>query len=105
MVMVCVSMLLSLLLAATTLGSPVRQRPPFPPIPVVAQGLLCKLPIPIIQKILCPKGSSGDSDPAVNTPLGTAHGIQDGNAVRFAVRYGAAARWQPSSVVTSWQLP
>ena len=102
--MVSVSLLLSLLLAASTLGSPVRQRPPFPPIPVTPQGLLCTLPIPIIQKLLCPRQGSG-TDPVINTPLGSAHGVDDGSAIRFSVKYGEATRWQPSSVVTSWQLP
>jgi len=40
------------------------------------------------------------------TPLGIARGVSDPlGAFRFAVRYGKAPRWQPSSVVTSWELP
>jgi len=40
------------------------------------------------------------------TPLGIARGVSDPiGAFRFAVRYGKAPRWQPSSVVTSWDLP
>lgn len=107
--MVYFGTLLSSLLLATTFaaaapaghgGTPFN----FPPVPVTAKGLLCRLPIPIIQKFLCPK--DGTSNPNVKTPLGTAQGVADeNNAMRFAVRYGQAARWQPSSVVTSWQFP
>src|SRR5260221_1652490 len=40
------------------------------------------------------------------TPLGIARGVLDPiGAFRFTVRYGKAPRWQPSSVVTSWDLP
>lgn len=94
-----------LLLAFVATASPVSHRNPFfPPVPVTAKGLLCRLPIPIVQQFLCP--SSGASNPNVRTPLGTAQGVADeNNAMRFAVRYGQAARWQPSSVVTSWQFP
>lgn len=107
--MLSVSLLLSLLLAVSVLGFPVSHpapRPhfPFPPIPITPKGLLCGLPIPVVQKLLCPRQGSGD-DPTVNTPLGTAHGVTDAGATRFPVKYGSAARWQPSSVVTSWQLP
>ena len=102
--MVVLSLFVSLLLAATTFGAPVS-RVSFPPIPSTSRGLLCGLPLPpLIKKLLCPPTNSG-SDVVVNTPLGAAHGVVDTNAVRFAVKYGSAARWQPSSVVTSWQLP
>ena len=41
-----------------------------------------------------------------STPLGLARGVADPDgALRFAVKYGIAARWQPSSVVTVWSLP
>lgn len=43
---------------------------------------------------------------SVMTPLGIAHGVLDPSGVsRFTVRYGKAARWQHSSVVTAWDLP
>ncbi len=72
--------------------------------PVSHKGLLCNLPIPVIQQLLCPRQST----PSLNvaTPLGTAHGGADGSSVvRFAVKYANAGRWQQSSVVTTWQLP
>ena len=102
------SLLSALLLASAVVASPinlsVHKDPFFPPVPVTAKGLLCSIPIPIIQKFLCPR--DGTSSPAVHTPLGTAQGVADENsAMRFAVRYGQAARWQSSSVVTSWQFP
>ncbi|KAJ3556644.1 hypothetical protein NM688_g1915 [Phlebia brevispora] len=103
-VMVFASLLLSLLLAVTASCVPVRPHVPFPPIPITPKGLLCGLPIPIVQKLLCPR--QGSTDPVVNTPLGTAHGVTGAeNANRFAVKYATAARWQPSSIATSWELP
>lgn len=100
------SLLSTLLLASATVASPVNvslhKDPFFPPVPVTAKGLLCSLPI--IQQFLCPRG--GSSSPTVKTPLGNAQGVADSNnAVRFAVRYGQAARWQPSTVVSAWQFP
>ena len=100
------SILFSLALAVAAVASPVslHKDPFFPPIPVTAEGLLCRLPIPIVQEILCPR--EGSSNPTVKTAIGTATGVADGsNAIRYAVRYGQAARWQPSSVVTQWQFP
>ncbi|KAK7467492.1 hypothetical protein VKT23_004545 [Stygiomarasmius scandens] len=41
----------------------------------------------------------------VNTPIGTAQGILDGSAVRFAVKYASADRFAPSAVSTEWTLP
>ena len=97
------ALVLSLLLASTSLAAPARHDS-WPPIPVTAKGLLCRLPIPVVQRVLCPR--QGDSDPTVNTPIGAAHGVVgDNNVARYAVRYGQAARWQPSSAVTSWQFP
>ena len=63
--------------------------------------ILCAfIPLPLK---LCPvQGSRIDRI----TPLGTAPGVSDPlGALRFAVRYGKAPRWQPSSVVTAWELP
>ncbi len=65
-------------------------------------NLLCK--IPILKTFLCPTGSSS----AITriTPLGIAVGVLDPDgAYRFPVKYGSAARWQPSTVATSWGLP
>ncbi|OBZ69107.1 Para-nitrobenzyl esterase [Grifola frondosa] len=77
---------------------------PAPPVPpTVPKGLLCSMPYWIL-KGLCPR--QGSSTLTVDTPLGTAHGTSDGSdAVRFAVKYGSANRWQPSAVVSTWQLP
>ncbi|EKM55684.1 uncharacterized protein PHACADRAFT_184465 [Phanerochaete carnosa HHB-10118-sp] len=102
------SLLSALSLASAVVASPVNTSlhtdPFFPPVPVTAKGLFCSLPIPIVQQLLCPR--QGSSNPTVKTPLGTAQGIADAdNAARFAVRYGQAARWQPSTVVSSWQFP
>lgn len=76
----------------------------FPQIPA---NLLCD--IPFISQWICPRdsgGSSTSSSLSVSTPLGTAEGTSDtSGVVRYAVRYGSADRWQPSSVVTSWALP
>lgn len=102
------SLLSTLLLVSAIVASPVNislhSDPFFPPVPVTAKGLLCSLPIPIVQQFLCPR--EGSSNPTVKTPLGNAQGTADANnAARFAVRYGQAARWQPSTVVSSWQFP
>jgi hypothetical protein len=97
-------LLVSVLLASASLATPVPKQPIFPPVPVTPKGLLCRLPIPIVQQFLCPR--DGTSNPTVNTPLGVAHGVADeDNVMRFAVRYGQAARWQPSTMATSWQFP
>lgn len=66
------------------------------------RGLLCR--VPVIDKFLCfRRGSSGQS---VDTPLGKAKGSLDtSGATRFPVKYGSAARWGPSSMATTWQLP
>ncbi|KAI0685484.1 Alpha/Beta hydrolase protein [Cytidiella melzeri] len=103
-----VAILFSLLLASTSSALPTAKHDNpfsgFPPIPVTAKGLLCGLPIPIVQKLLCPR--TGSSNPTVSTPLGTAQGaVGTANVARFAVRYGQAARWHDSTVVTSWELP
>ncbi|KAF5373884.1 hypothetical protein D9758_000858 [Tetrapyrgos nigripes] len=41
----------------------------------------------------------------VNTPIGTAHGVLDGSAVRFAVKYASAERWAQSTVASEWTFP
>lgn len=103
--MLFASLLLSLVFAVTALGIPVRRPDPFPAIPITAKGLLCGLPIPIVQKLLCPRQSS-TSDPIIDTPLGQAHGVTGaGGANRFAVKYATSARWQESAVATAWELP
>ncbi|THH28826.1 hypothetical protein EUX98_g5362 [Antrodiella citrinella] len=100
--------LTSLLLSTFSLATPT---PPahrdgglvgFPP--YNHHGILCGLPIPIVQKLLCPR--QGSPSLAVNTPLGTAHGAADGTtAIRFAVKYADVQRWQESTVATNWTLP
>ncbi len=49
--------------------------------------------------------SSATNVVTVDTPLGQAQGVSDGNAVRFVVTYATASRWQQSAVATQWQLP
>lgn len=72
--------------------------------PFIHKGLLCNLPIPVIQQLLCPR--QGSLSLNIVTPLGIAQGAADGsNAVRFAVKYANANRWQQSSVASIWQLP
>ncbi|THH19472.1 hypothetical protein EW146_g1706 [Bondarzewia mesenterica] len=104
---VLVSVLSALLLASCTAASPVSlqsftvdDRLPFPPFD--PRGLLCKLSF--IQRVLCPR--QAPSGPSVTTPIGIAVGTSLSNsAVRFAVKYGSAERWQQSSLATSWELP
>ncbi|KAI0340606.1 alpha/beta-hydrolase [Trametopsis cervina] len=99
-----VALVFSLLLATTSAFPTGRPNPFYPPAPVTAKGILCRLPIPIVQKILCPR--DGTNNPTVNTPLGSALGVTGtANVVRYAVKYGEAARWKDSSVVSSWKLP
>ncbi|KAJ3488986.1 hypothetical protein NLI96_g2463 [Meripilus lineatus] len=99
------AVLYSLLLFAPIHGFPLgRGRGILGNPPVFHPGLLCNLPIPVVQQLLCPRQST----PSLNvlTPLGIARGAADGsNAARFAVKYASASRWQPSSLVTTWQLP
>ncbi len=52
---------------------------------------------------LCPR--DGTILPDVKTSIGTAHGTVDGSAVRFAVKYANAERWQESKAVSTWELP
>ncbi|KAH8099565.1 Alpha/Beta hydrolase protein [Cristinia sonorae] len=97
----------ALVLCTPVLASPLSHRDgdlvAFPPF--VHRGILCDLPIPIVQKFLCPR--QGTPSLTVNTPLGTAHGAADASdvAIRYSVKYANAQRWQESSVVTSWSLP
>ncbi|KAF7331245.1 Carboxylic ester hydrolase [Mycena kentingensis (nom. inval.)] len=42
---------------------------------------------------------------SVATPMGTAQGVLDQGATRYAVRYAQATRWAESAVASSWQLP
>lgn len=63
--------------------------------------IICRSPV--AKNYLCPAQGTSLNKP---TPLGTAQGVADPEgALRFAVRYGIADRWQPSSVVTAWNLP
>lgn len=64
--------------------------------------ILCQLPI--LKKFLCP--SATNVVVSKTTVLGSAPGVMDSDgALRFSVKYASAARWQPSTVVTSWNLP
>jgi hypothetical protein len=98
---------LVLLVSTSTLASPVK-RGGHGPLKFPTYGpseLCCRLPV--IDQFLCPR-QGGSQGPSVGTSLGTANGVWDQNgsgAMRFAVKYGSAGRWKPSSVVTKWQLP
>lgn len=72
-------------------------------IPHIDPGnILCQLPI--IKKFLCPR--QGQNALTRQTVLGTAHGTQDPDgAYRFVVKYANSERWQPSTVVSAWNLP
>lgn len=100
-----IHLVLSLLLVSTstTLASPVPSKSlRLRLLPLNKRGLLCQ--IPVINKILC--AQKGTSAISINTPIGAAKGVVDpAGAVRFAVKYGSAARWGTSSVATTWQLP
>lgn len=94
------SLVCALLLASWAAAAPVHVTMP----PYSWKTELCKL-APIIQKALCPRQSSGNTN-SVDTPIGTAHGTSDDSgATRFAVKYAAASRWQPSTLATTWELP
>ncbi|CAL1705646.1 unnamed protein product [Somion occarium] len=87
-------------------GSHGDHRPGFPRLPPVFHGgILCGLPIPVVQRFLCPR-QDGGSPLTVSTPFGNAHGASDDSGTtRFAVKYANHNRWQASTVVTSWLLP
>lgn len=54
---------------------------------------------------LCPRGAITQGI-TVHTPLGDAYGVVNTSSVnRFVVKYASAQRWQPSTLVTTWQLP
>ncbi len=64
--------------------------------------ILCQLPI--LKKFLCPR--QGQNALTRQTVLGIARGTQDpSGAYRFTVKYANSERWQPSTVVSSWNLP
>ena len=94
------SLVFALFLASWAAAAPFHVTMP----PYSWKAELCKLS-PIIQKALCPRQSSGTTN-SVTTPIGTAHGtLDDSGATRFAVKYASASRWQPSTLVTTWELP
>lgn len=65
------------------------------------KGLLCDIPI---VNLLCP--TKGVAVPSVTTTIGKALGVADSlGSLRFPVKYGSAARWQASSMATTWALP
>lgn len=54
---------------------------------------------------LCPRGAITQGI-TVHTPLGDAYGVVNTSSVnRFVVKYASAQRWQPSTLVITWQLP
>lgn len=94
------SLVFSLLFASWAAALPMRASMP----PYTWKNELCKLS-PVIQRVLCPRQSSGSST-TVDTPLGTAHGTSDDSgATRFAVKYASVTRWKPSVLATTWELP
>jgi hypothetical protein len=104
-----ISMLLSIVIAYVALFSPILAFPAY----IRDSHNSIFVPRPNPSKFLCGCGqfsprlcpSQGDSLDIL-TPLGIAHGVADPDgALRFTVRYAQAARWQPSSVVTAWDLP
>ncbi|KAF8163428.1 Alpha/Beta hydrolase protein [Crassisporium funariophilum] len=78
-----------------------------PPRPVIVphgdpRSILCQLNI--FKKFLCPPTGTSALNRA--TSMGTAQGTDDPNgSYRFPVKYASAARWQPSTVVSTWGLP
>ncbi|KAI0053905.1 alpha/beta-hydrolase [Auriscalpium vulgare] len=105
--MVVLSRLSPLFLASLVAASPVStpnaalgDKMRFPP--SSSPRLFCLLPF--VPRALCPRQST--STATVTTPIGTAHGtVTSGGASRFAVKYANVARWQESSVASTWQLP
>ncbi|KAI0273462.1 alpha beta-hydrolase [Gloeopeniophorella convolvens] len=100
-------LLSSLLLIALAGASPIQsdtavlgdnfKLPSFNP-----EKLLCTLHL--LPRALCPRQSSSGN--SVSTPIGTAQGTSPNNgAVRFAVKYASAQRWQNPVVATAWDLP
>lgn len=95
---VCCLLLVSTSVLASPAPSGIPRSPAFDP-----ADLVCK--IPIVNKILCLR-QGGTTGPSIKTSMGTATGVVDpSGALRFAVRYGSALRWKPSTVVAEWQLP
>jgi hypothetical protein len=84
--------------AAPLAQPPTSRSLKFPNIP---PGLLCKLPI--IGNVFC--AVKRNASRTVKTPIGTAHGVVNGQATRYVVKYGSAARWGPPQVATTWALP
>jgi hypothetical protein len=64
--------------------------------------ILCS--ISFAQRFLCPQG--GLNQYSRVTPIGTASGVLDADgAIRYSLKYANAARWAPSSLVSTWSLP
>lgn len=62
--------------------------------------ILCRLPI--LQLLFC----HVQTPITVNTPLGTAHGIQvSNNVAKFTVKYASAQRWEPAVQATTLTPP
>ncbi|PIL24277.1 hypothetical protein GSI_14030 [Ganoderma sinense ZZ0214-1] len=94
------SLVFALLLASWVAAAPAHVAMPA----YSLKSELCRLS-PIIQKVLCPRQSSGNTN-SVTTPIGTALGTSDDSgATRFAVKYASASRWQQSTLATTWELP
>lgn len=53
---------------------------------------------------LCPRDPGGR--PSRQTVFGVAEGSEDpSGAQRFMVKYANSQRWEPSTLVSSWNLP
>ncbi|GBE81697.1 alpha/beta-hydrolase [Sparassis latifolia] len=99
------------LLVSSTWGFPLLSRsypdgvPALRLPPITHKGLFCSIPFASWMN-LCPRTTSTVNSLTTQTPIGTAQGTSDvDGAVRYAVRYGSAERWQQSEVVTTWDFP
>ncbi|PPQ98806.1 hypothetical protein CVT24_003360 [Panaeolus cyanescens] len=70
--------------------------------PLDPKKIICQLPLTLKQYYCPPTGVSALNRP---TQIGTAIGVNDNGAYRFSVKYASASRWQPSTIVSTWQLP
>ncbi|KAJ2927752.1 hypothetical protein H1R20_g9344, partial [Candolleomyces eurysporus] len=93
-----VPLLLQALLLSSVSAAPIGLRIP----KIDPKKILCQLSF--VERYLCPEG--GLNALSRVTPFGTASGVLDPDgAHRYPVRYASAARWAPSTLVNSWELP
>jgi hypothetical protein len=93
---------LALAITAASAPAPTKSAANVLKLPVIpVDGLLCKLPI--VKNVFC--AVKRNTTLAVSTPAGTATGVADGDAFRYVVTYGSAARWTESSPAKVWALP